>query len=327
MAASTAAQGRSRAVSRDAALSLFQLLDPAILANPYPLYRELRETDPVHWDPYLHSWVVTSYPEVVTVLTKYSADRTPTPAQLAQLGLSAMEPFAEMMVQQMLFMDGAAHTRLRTLCSVAFTPRRVATLHTAVEAIANQLIDRFIANGQADILADFANPFPAIVTATLFGVPTEDHPRLKAWSADFAELLGNFQHNPDRIAQVLESLAELKAYVIDQIAQQRRSPREGLIQSLLTAEVNGGRLTEAEVVAQTIVTMIGGQETTTNLIGNGLLTLLHHPAALAQLRDTRPSSCPRSKSCSVTNPPASTPPASLPPTCSSAASPSAKAKP
>jgi len=285
MATSARAPGRSRAVSRDAALSLFQLLDPAILANPYPLYRELREADPVHWDPYLHSWVVTSYPEVVTVLTKYSADRTPTPAQLAQLGLSAMEPFAEMMVQQMLFMDGAAHTRLRTLCSVAFTPRRVATLHTAVEAIANQLIDSFIANGRADIIADFANPFPAIVTATLLGVPVEDHPRLKAWSADFAELLGNFQHNPDRAAQVLQSLAELKAYVIAQIEQQRREPREGLIQSLLTAEVNGGRLTEAEVVAQTIVTMIGGQETTTNLIGNGLLTLLHHPESLAQLRN------------------------------------------
>ena len=127
-----------------ASLSLFQLLDPAVLANPYPLYKRLREHDPVHWDPYLHSWVVTSYPEVVAVLTKYSADRTPTPEQLETLGLTEMKPFAEVMVKQMLFADAPGHTRLRTLCSVAFTPRRVEGLREDIEAIANSLLDDVI---------------------------------------------------------------------------------------------------------------------------------------------------------------------------------------
>jgi pimeloyl-[acyl-carrier protein] synthase len=268
-----------------ASLSLFQLLDPAVLADPYPLYQRLREHDPVHWDPYLHSWVVTSYPEVITVLTKYSADRTPTPEQLESLGLAEMKPFAEVMMQQMLFADAPAHTRLRTLCSAAFTPRRVDGLRDDIEEIANSLLDDVIASGSMEVIGDFANAFPAIVTARLLGVPTKDHEQLKSWSADFAELLGNFQHNPDRVAKVLRSLEDLQDYVRDKIRGQSADAQAGLIGSLMAAEVDGGHLTEAEVIASTIVTMVGGQETTTNLIGNGLFTLLNKPERLAQLRD------------------------------------------
>ncbi len=270
-----------------ASLSLFQLLDPAVLADPYPLYQRLREQDPVHWDPYLHSWVVTSYPEVVAVLTKYSADRTPTPEQLAALGLTEMKPFAEMMVRQMLFADAPAHTRLRTLCSVAFTPRRVEGLRAEIQAIADSLVDDVIASGRMEVLGDFAEAFPAIVTARLLGVPTKDHQQLKRWSADFAELLGNFQHNPDRVASVLRSLEELRDYLADKMREQGAAPdkQAGLIGSLMAAEVDGGKLTDEEVIASTIVTMVGGQETTTNLIGNGLYTLLRQPVRLAQLRD------------------------------------------
>ncbi len=93
--------------------SLYQLLDPDILADPYPLYRRLRECDPVAWDPILHAWVVTNYAGVLTVLHKFSADRTPTPEQLAAMGLRSLEPVAGVMVRQMLFMDAPAHTRLR----------------------------------------------------------------------------------------------------------------------------------------------------------------------------------------------------------------------
>ena len=85
-------------------LSLFQLLDPEVLANPYPLYHRLRSEDPVHWDPYLHAWVVTRYADVVHVFQRFSADRTPTPEQLTALGLTALTPLAEVMVLQMLFL-------------------------------------------------------------------------------------------------------------------------------------------------------------------------------------------------------------------------------
>src|SRR5580693_606305 len=106
-------------------LSLYQLLDPEVLANPYPLYQRLRTEDPVHWDPFLHAWVVTRYPDVIRVLQTFSADRSPSPKQLTAMGLEALNPIAQVMVRQMLFLDAPDHTRLRGLASVAFTPRRV----------------------------------------------------------------------------------------------------------------------------------------------------------------------------------------------------------
>src|SRR6266481_9670819 len=112
------------------ALSLYHLLDPEVLANPYPLYRRLRTESPVHWDPYLHAWVVTRYDDVITVLHRFSANRTPTPEQFAAMGLAELGPIAQMMTKQMLFMDAAAHTRLRTLASMAFTPARVEALRS-----------------------------------------------------------------------------------------------------------------------------------------------------------------------------------------------------
>ena len=268
----------------EASLSLVRLLEPEVLANPYPLYHRLRAEDPVHWDRFLHTWVVTRYGDVINVLHSFSADRTPTPTQLTAMGLSGLNPIAEVMVKQMLFMDAPAHTRLRGLASVAFTPLKVRALRGHIQEIVDGLLDRVVPPGQMDAIADFAAPMPAIVTAEMLGVPTEDHGNLKKWSADFAEMLGNFQHNPDRIPRVLESTNRLVDYFKDAINKMREHPREGLIHSFMTAELDGDRLSEEEIVANCIVTMVGGQETTTNLIGNGLLTLLRNRAQLEQLR-------------------------------------------
>lgn len=274
--------------TRVPALSLFHLLNPEVLANPYPLYHRLRTEDPVHWDPYLHAWIVTRYNDVITVLHRFSAERTPTPEQLAAMGLEALGPIAAVMVKQMLFMDPPAHTRLRSLASYAFTPGHVAVLRRHIQEICDRLIDAVLPRGEMDVIADLAAPLPAIVTAEMLGVPTEDHEQLKEWSADFAEMLGNFQHNPERVPKMLRTVEDMTAYFRDAIRQQRVRPREGLVNSLLTAEADGDRLTEEEVVANSIVTMVGGQETTTNLIGNGILSLLRNPSEMERLR-TDPS--------------------------------------
>jgi hypothetical protein len=266
-------------------LSLYRLLDPEVLANPYPLYRALREQDPVHWDPFLHAWVVTAYADVQTVLQKFSAERTPTPEQLRAMGLGELEPIGQVLVRQMLFKDAAAHARLRGLCLAAFTPKRVAAMREQVQSIADDLIDRALVRGRMDVVADFAAPLPAVVTAGLLGVPSSDWEQFKAWSIDFAEVLGNLQHNPDRAERTLRCVRDMTAYFRSAVREHERSPREGLLHSLITAEVDGGRLTEDEVVANAILIMVGGQETTTNLIGNGLLALLRHPDRLAELRD------------------------------------------
>ena len=265
-------------------LSLYHLLDPAVLANPYPLYRRLREQDPVHWDPYLHAWVVTRYADAVTVLHRFKAARTPAPDRLAALGMGELGPIAAVMVRQMLFLDPPEHGRVRRLASVAFTPRRVEALRDHIRHIAEVLVDRLAGKRCFDVMAALADPLPAIVTAELLGVPTSDHQQLKSWSTDFAEMLGNFQHNPGRAKRVLQSVEEMVAYFHAAMIRETSDPTEGLINALATAEVDGDRLSEEEIVANIIVTMVGGQETTTNLIGNGLLTLLRQPDQLERLR-------------------------------------------
>jgi pimeloyl-[acyl-carrier protein] synthase len=265
-------------------LSLYRLLDPEVLANPYPLYEQFRNEDPVHWDPYLHAWVVTRYADVVHVLHHYSANRTPTPEHLSMMGLAALNPIAEVMTRQMLFLDPPDHTRLRALASAAFTPRRVERLRSHIQEIMDGLLDAVAGRGQMDVIADFASPAPAIVTAELLGVPVEDHLQLKAWSADFAEMLGNFQHNPDRFPRVLRSVESMSSYFVSAMKEQRLHPREGLVKAMMEAKVEGTELTEEEIVANLIVTMVGGQETTTNLIGNGVLTLLRNPDEMERLR-------------------------------------------
>jgi cytochrome P450 len=265
-------------------LSLYHLLDPEVLANPYPLYHKLRSEDPVHWDSFLHAWVVTRYVDVVHVLYHFSANRTPTPEQLSTMGLSALSPIAQVMVRQMLFMDPPDHTRLRTLASAAFTPRRVELLRSHIQEIMDGLLDAVVSNGRMDVIANFASPAPAIVTAEMLGVPVADQEQLKDWSSDFAEMLGNFQHNPDRFPRVLHSVESMCSYFRSAMRDQQVHPREGLVRAMMAAEVDGAKLTEEEIIANLIVTMVGGQETTTNLIGNGVLTLLRNPAEMERLK-------------------------------------------
>jgi hypothetical protein len=276
-------------------LSLFRLLDPEVLANPYPLYERLRTEAPVHWDPYLHAWVVTRYHDVITVLSDFSAERAPSPEFFASLGVHEVGPIAKVMLKQMLFRDGSAHSRLRKLASGAFMPARVRVLRDHIQEITTRLIDGIQARGtgRMDLLADFAEPLPAIVTAEMLGVPVEDHLDLKNWSVTFAEMLGNFQHNPDRLPGVLHALERLTEYFQARINEQRTKPREGLINVLMTAEIDGDRLNDEEVIANCIVTMVGGLETTTNLI---------RWRAFATNRKSCP---PPSKNCCATRVPAS----------------------
>jgi len=274
----------SSLVNSDPGLSLYHLLEPDVLANPYPLYHRLRTEDPVHWDSYLHSWVVTRYEDVVTVLQNFSAARTPTPEQLRGLGLSELEPVAKVMVRQLLFRDPPAHTRLRGLAAAAFSPSKVEALRHHIQETTDYLIDAVVAEGRMDVITDLADLLPATLTAELMGVPVEDRSQLKAWSKDFSEMLGNFQHNPGRTAVMLKTVEQMTDYFRRRMRAKVCPSQEGVVHTLMTAEVDGDRLTEEEIIANSIITLVGGLETTTNLIGNGLLSLLRNPRELQLLR-------------------------------------------
>jgi len=276
------------AVGADYRLSLHQLYLQEVLADPYPLYRRLRTEDPVHWDPFLHAWVVTRYSDVVTVLNNFSAKCAPSPERLSAIGAGNMRPVGDILHRQMLFMDPPDHTRLRAICTVAFTPHRVTALRAHIQEIVDDLLRPALQNGGMDALSDFADPLPSIVTAEILGLPPSDHRQLKFWSVRFAEILGNFQHNPDRLAETLRNLEEMRSYFLRAIQDERKNPKNGLIHALVNAELDGKTLTEDAVISNCILLMVGGQETTPNLIGNGLLTLLRNPDQLQLLRANPP---------------------------------------
>jgi len=275
----------------DWSLSLCRLLEPEILADPYPYYQQLRAEDPVHWDPFLHAWVVTSYAESMAVLHRFSAQCAPTPEQFAAMGVPEMNPIAQIMMRQMLFMDPPAHTRLRALATQAFTPRRIETLCPHIQEIAEGLLDPVLPNGRMDVVADFAEPLSSIVAAELIGLPVSDHRQLKAWSAEFAEILGNFQYNRDHLHRMIRALSGMTDYFQNIVNDHRRHPQDRVIDALVSAEVEGKHLTDDAVIANAILVMVGAQETTPNLIANGLLSLLRNPDQLDDLRHD-PSEAP-----------------------------------
>lgn len=264
-------------------LSLYHLYDPEVLANPYPLYARLRTTDPVHWDAFLHAWVVTRYADVITVLQDFSAHCAPAPERLDEMGLSSMDRIGNALVQQMLFMDPPDHTKLRAVCSVAFTPHRVERLRQHIQEIINGLLEPHWATGRIELMADFADRLPAIVSAEILGVPPSDHVQLKVWSTDFAEILGNFQHNPDRSSRMRCSVDEMSSYFRRAIRERQKRPAADMISALTQAELHGHRLSEEAIISNCILLMVGAQETTPNLIGNGMLALLRNSDELRRL--------------------------------------------
>ena len=266
-------------------LGLYQLLDPEILADPYPLYHRLRSADPVCWDPFLHTWVVTRYEDVMTVLQRFSANCTPSSEQLEELGMQALSPIARVMGLQMLFLDPPEHSRIRGLAANAFAPRQVEGLRSHIAEIVNDLLHALRGRSTVDLIADLALPLPAIVSAEMLGLPSADWPQLTEWSRTFSEMLGGFQYYADRAAAVIQSLEEMTAYFRAVIDDNASLSSGGLIQALATAEIDGDRLSDDEVIANAILTMVGGQETTTTLIGNGMLSLLANPDQWQRLRD------------------------------------------
>ncbi len=269
------------AIDKD--LSLLRLLSPEVLTQPHVLYKALREYDPVHWDPYMHAWVVTSYRESVQVLSDFSSERIPSAAYLEKLGLTVMSPFSDMMRMQMMFMDGPKHKQLRGICASAFMPNRVEKLGETIASTAHGLLDAVQARGQLDLIADFADPLPSIVAARLIGIPLEDREQVHLWTRDLSELFGNFQHDPERLTTLLQSLQSAKSYLNGLLRCPHEHTTAGMVQALSAARADGSPLPHDEIIANIVITLIGGHETTTNLIASGYLTLMQNQNAFEQL--------------------------------------------
>ena len=257
-------------------------LAPGYLADPYPALRQLREKDPCHASPLTRMVLVSRYQDVDRILRdhrRFSND--------LRRGTPTRRPDARSkLVPSMLSLDPPDHTRLRALVNRAFTPRQVAKMEDYVRATAHKLLDRAAqaSAGAFDLMSTFAAPLPTLVVGRMIGVPDEDFARFKNWSDRFARVLEPIL-TTEESEDVFRADAEFARYFAGVIAERRKEPRDDLVSRLVQAEHEEDRLTSEETHVMLRLLLVAGNETTTNLIGNGMLALLRHPEQLQALRD------------------------------------------
>jgi cytochrome P450 len=265
-----------------AGVASFNPFVPEVLDDPYPTYHRLRAEDPVHWSDKLRSWVLTRYEDIRDVFfhdPRLSSDRSKAAKYQGERhgtrGLSSDPP------------DGVV---VRQLLVQGLSPRTAVVMAPRVEELVEELLgliehgvkrhlDEIDLSGEVDLVASFAYPLPIRVISELFGVPATDRDRFQDWSRDLAVSMDRMYSRRQTGVQ------ELHAYMRTLVQQRRTQPGDDLISQLRDAEVDGDRLTEDELVALATAVIFAGHETTTNLIGNGVLALLRCPEQLDAMRD------------------------------------------
>ena len=257
-------------------------LSAEVAENPYPVYANLRERDPVHYSRLMNAWLFTRYRDVDAILRdhrRFSSDpRQRRASRRQQASLPSPDDTA------MLFLDQPDHTRLRALVNKAFTRRAVNALEPRVRGLMEGLLDDIADPAGFDWMEAVGHPLPVIVIAEMLGVPPEDRARFRVWSDRRARILEPTVTARER--EVAASAAEaLDAYFLPIVKARRAAPRDDIISALAHAEEAGDTLTEREMLTMLRLLLVAGNETTTNLLGNGLLALLRHPDQLAALRE------------------------------------------
>ena len=255
--------------------------------DPFPLYAWLREHDPVHWSGSLNAWVVTRYDDVTDVFDRpgtFSSDRFRKIDERYASHRPAVRAVADVLGNWLVFRDPPDHDRLRGLLQSSFTPRQLASSRERIERTVDTLLDAVVERGAMDFIRQLAFPLPAIVIAGLLGAPEQDLESIKTWSDRLAAYLGGAVDERDNFAEASAGLGALVDYFRVLLRERERGPRDDLMSLMLRAENEGDRLSRDEVVANCILLLFAGHETTTNLLGNGLFHLLRHPAQAALVR-------------------------------------------
>jgi pimeloyl-[acyl-carrier protein] synthase len=248
---------------------------PEFFADPYPTYDELRG-ERVHWEDDLEGWVLPGYGEVAVALADPRVSRGGGPREGDLL--------TRLLTRMMLFTDPPSHTRLRALANRAFTPRRVEALRPRIAAVVDELLAR-VEEGEWDLIEGLAYPLPVIVIAEILSLPPDDRALFKRWSDDVIAVAASRAPSPELREQALRSATELAEYFAGLVAELRAHPSETLLSGLVEAEEGSTRLTGDELLANAILLLMNGHETTTFAIANGMHALLGHPSELARLRD------------------------------------------
>jgi cytochrome P450 len=258
-------------------------LDLKSLANvhdPFPVYRWLRDHEPVHWSRSFNAWAVTRYADVLDIFEqplKFSSDRFRKVDEKYASRRPAVQAVGAILDDWLVFRDPPDHTRLRSLLQKSFTPTQLDKSRERIQATVHRLLDLVVEHGTMDFIREIAFPLPATVIAVLLGAPTEDIELIKEWSDRLAAYLGGSVDGKDNFGEAREGVARLVEYFQSLLRDRQKHARDDLMSLMLRAEHEGERLSREEVVANCVLLLFAGHETTTNLLGNGLYHLLRHP--------------------------------------------------
>ncbi|HZH74556.1 MAG TPA: cytochrome P450 [Archangium sp.] len=269
---------------------LLNPISPENLLNPIPLYKELRENEPVYWSEAMSAWFITRHEDVLNCFrdSRLHSNRTKFyELQFQSMGaLELVQDIIKTVGNQMVMKDGAQHLRLRRLVNPGFTPQVLDSWRPAIRRVTNELVDQVRHQGHMDVVESIAYLLPPLIIAELFGIPTEDRERFQSWAAPLAQFFsptaGMDLMTQARLAN--DALVDFSKYLRDLIAERRRNPGNDVLSMMLQSQEGGG-MTEDEVVANANLMLSAGHLTTTDQLSNGLHDLLAHPEELRLLRE------------------------------------------
>ena len=267
------------------------LLCAEAVDDPYAYYGRLRQLDPIHWNPHWQGWIVTRHQDVTDILLdaeRFSSNRMAyLEAHASEEKQKSMQSYLKMLSQWLVFIDPPHHTRLRMLLQRAsFTPRQLTAWRPRIQAIVDELLADIEPGKTVDFIQAFAFPLPVMVVSEILGFPRDDRDQIRLWTHDVAlPFFLTLGIDPrEKWARAEAAARAFGDYARGLIRDRKQHPRDDLLTAMVRAENKGDFLNEDEVVANTVLLMIAGHETTSNLLANGLLAFIRHPEQIELLR-------------------------------------------
>jgi cytochrome P450 len=267
------------------------LFSDEILQDPYPTYARLHEEGPLHYvdvDGKWAVWAIFSHAECSSIAKDPRCSAKRAQHLLLTLPVSSQSEFSElarMLSLWLIFMDPPEHTRLRKLLNKGFSPAAIEGLRPQIEAIVDRMLKPLRHGSEVELMQEFANPMPVRIISEMLGVPQGQHDTFVNCSRAIAAFRGSPDRTVEQARAAQDALIELTAFFRKTVAERRRNKGNDLISLLIDIEEDGEVLTEEELYAQCIALLFAGHETTRNLIGNGMYTLMQHPQETAELRE------------------------------------------
>ena len=263
----------------------FDPFSPEFHEDPYPLLQELRRRDPVHWMETARGWLITRYDDVSAILRdpNSSADRSAIKNSIDAVW-RRNSTFQRVVETMLISLDPPAHTRLRNLVNTAFSSEMLSLLEPHIALIIDQLLDKASMRGSFDIIRDFAEPMPIGVIARMLGVPPTDQPRFLQWSHTLSAA-ADIAFSKDILDRADQTVAEMRTYFTPLFEKVRSAPDDSLLSALVRSAEDESRLSVDELHALCILLLAAGHETTTSLVGDGVLALLRQPEQMSRLAE------------------------------------------